>query len=267
MSSFSFFLCLCLFLSRLLKYAALSPGQVSVSWFSDNACTSLSSFPRDNPLISDVNTCCPFAVMDWVDYWLKIESYGALASFKMFPDANCSDLEFFSLMMPCGFCFIGSFFVGDAQSFRFDCGSSQIPPNKRVVSELLTYADAECSVPLPPTSLYPSNHMQITSDVCAPYTLAKSRRPDLNYFATALSCAPDGSTSYTFFTIHNDADCKKRPRSFIYGQTNKCMNRNSEYFNNLSSAPGFSAYKLACTLQDLIPSPAATYVHAHDIDR
>lgn len=263
MSSFSFFLCLCLFLSRLLKYAALSPGQVSVSWFSDNACTSLSSFPRDNPLISDVNTCCPFAVMDWVDYWLKIESYGALASFKMFPDANCSNWEF-SQTMPCGACMVGSFFVGAAQSFRFNCGSSQIPPNKRVVSELLTYADAECSVPLPPTSLYPSNHMQITSDVCAPYTLAKSRRPDLNYFATALSCAPDGSTS---LTIHNDADCKKRARSFIHGQTNKCMNKTSEDFTNLSSAPGFSAYKLACTLQDLIPSPAATYVHAHDIDR
>jgi hypothetical protein len=262
MSSFSFFLCLCLFLSPLIS-AALSPGQVSVSWFSDTACTSLSSLPSDNPLISDVNTCSRFAVFERVDEWLKIESYGALANFKMFTDSNCSDLEF-SQMMPCGVCMVGSFFIHSAQSFRFDCGSSQIPPNKRVVSELLTYADAECTLPLPPTSLYPSNHMQITSDACAPYTLAKSRRPDLNYFATALSCAPDGSTS---FTIHNDADCKKRARSFIYGQNNECMNKTREYFSNLSSAPGFSAYKLACTLQDLIPSSAATYVHAHDIDR
>jgi hypothetical protein len=217
--------------------AAILQSQASISWFSDKSCTTLSSSQSSNPMVWDVNTCStalsepslPF------NFHFKIESCGAIANVKIFVDPSCStDIFPDAFPIPCGIC-LPNPGITDSGSFRLDCGSSQIPPGKRVVTDLLTYSDQKCS-----SSLNPSNRKPITSDSCSPFPYY-----DLEpIYATAASCASDGAA----ISLHRDPGCKDGALAAVYGPANTCVNNQFPLFVNFSNAPGFSAYKLACSL-------------------
>ena len=139
--------------------------------------------------------------------------------------------------VPCGICLAG--FLGDFGNVRFDCGSSQIPPGKRVVTDLITYSDQKCA-----GRLSPSNQKPITSDSCSPFPYY-----DLEpIYATAASCASDGAA----ITLHRDPGCNDQVLAIIFGQADTCINSQSPLFVNFSNAPGFSAYTLACSMDNTV---------------